>query len=343
MDTPRRGLPDSLPVILNDQSQSFLTARGVDPTNAVVGRLDGGEINDNWLIESDGSRWVLRHYRRTRDPLEIDCERSAVDQLDRAGFPTPGPIPGVDHNGAGRLWELLDGSPAALFRFVHGDQPLQRAGGYGSFDRTLAEQCARLAATMHRTLAGKRLAGRRAPERDPWRQICSFLDSEAAGHRVFAELITPLAEVSARLASVYERPGDLPSGLIHNDIRPPNLLLADGEIVALLDFDDSVQTFLGYELGALVSNFGKDHDRRVQLDRVLALINSYDAVRPFTAAERTVLPELLTAHAGADAIRVLSHWLQGGREDVDTLDSYSARELLDLAQLTPELHRALEQ
>ncbi|HEY9290943.1 MAG TPA: phosphotransferase [Microlunatus sp.] len=328
-------------MILDRQWQRFLRARGVDPTGATLRRLDGGEINDNWLVRTGNGAWVLRHYLRTSDAAELDCELSAVDQLGRAGFPTPAPIPGAETDHRRRLWEPIDGTPAALFPFIRGDHPQERSGGYGSLDRRLAERAARLAARMHTTLAGKALTGRRAPSRDPWRQIAAFLDSDLAGHRLFAELITPMAQVRERLAQVYSRPDDLPSGLIHNDIRPPNLLLEDGEIVALLDFDDSAQTFLAYELGALVSNFGKDQDRRVELDRVLELITAYDAERPLTAAERAVLPELLTAHAGSDAIRVIAHWIADGHDAVDTLDSYSARELLDLANLSEALHTEL--
>ncbi|QDP97467.1 hypothetical protein FOE78_17475 [Microlunatus elymi] len=157
-------------MIMDEQVRRFLHSRGVEPTGVVITRLDGGEINDNWLIETAGEAWVLRHYRRTWDPQEA---------------------------------------------------------------------------------------------------------------------------------------------------------------------------FLAYELGALVSNFGKDLDRRVDVDRVLELIMAYDAVRPLTGAERSVLPELLTAHAGCDAIRVLSTWIAGGRDDINVLDSYSARELLDLHLLNQELHAAL--
>ena len=319
----------------------FLGERGIDRDGVRVTRLTDGEVNQNWRIDSltGDTSWVLRHYMRTTDLAEIECELSAVDHLGKSGFPTPAPIHVVGTGG--RLWNWLDGRPAALFPFVPGQHPDERPGGYGSLDLNLAEQCSKLAGQLHVVMDGTRLQGMRRPWRDPWKQIGAFLSSKLAANPLFTDLIGPLECVHSQLAQLYSVPNDAPWGFIHNDIRPLNVLIdSDQRIRSLLDFDDSAQTFLTYELGAIVSNFGKDQHRRVDLRRIAIIIGAYNSVRPLTDIERTYLPEVLTAHAGAEGIRVLSHWVQNGRQ-VDISDSYSATQFLDLVELGDSLRSLL--
>jgi homoserine kinase type II len=307
----------------------FLLARGLGAATTVPTRLLGGEINDNWRLDIPGSdtAWVLRHYRATTEADELDCELAAVDHLAGKGFPTPRPVRSAD----GRLWDQVAGRPAALFTFVAGKHPPQRDGGYGSLDLSVGIKAAVLAARMHVVLADVPLPGRRAPERDAWRYLGAFLAGDQVNEPLFDRLRDPLHAIHERLAPVYRDPVDLPAGLIHNDITPPNLLFNDdGEIVALLDFDDSVQTFLGYELATLAGGFGRDNQRNADRTKIARLTAAYESVRPFTPRERQVVPDLLIASAGADGVRVLTNWLRHGRTVADPLESYSAGLFLEL-------------
>lgn len=338
-------LSESAPVVFPSELwAAFLRDRGVDVAVAGVSRLHRGEVNDNWRIDAGCGVWVLRHYRMTVDAAELDCELAAVDRLARSGFPTPAPVPAVGVGDEHRLWELVDGRPAALFCFVAGAHPPERDGGYGSMDLELGQHAARLAARMHQILNGQPLPGRRNSTRDPWRQIGAFLTDPLAGDDLFAPLISPLRAVHTRLAEIYSGPAAvLPAGLIHNDITPANLLLdTDGEIVALLDFDDSAQTFLAYDLGSIVSTFGKDQHRRIDLDRIVALVEAYASVRDLTPGERMLLPDLLAAHAAAQGIHVLGNWLSAGRDVGDPMDSYSAQEFVDLTETRSTLQRSVQ-
>jgi Ser/Thr protein kinase RdoA (MazF antagonist) len=323
------------------QWMAFLNARGIDVAAAVVTSLTGGEVNDNWRIDvADGQSWVLRHYQQTSEPAEIDCELAAVDALARSGFPTPAPV--LAFGDQGQLWGLVEGRPAAVFAFAGGRHPVEREGGYGSTDLQLGLRSAQLVGRMHLALAGKALPGRRAPSRDPWRRVTAFLESDLTHEPVFARLLDPLRDIQERLAPVYAEPTGMPFGLVHNDVGPTNLLLDDdGTIAALLDFDDCMQTFLAYELGAITSNFGNDEQRRPDVSRLADLVNAYDAVRPLNLRERALIPDLLAVGAAAEGIGVLSNWLRGSAPVVME-DSYSALGFLELVRLQPTLRRTFE-
>ncbi|SDS79387.1 phosphotransferase [Microlunatus soli] len=330
-------------MILSQQLIEFCRRRDVDLAAGTVTRLYGGEVNDNWKIERPGaSAVVLRRYRQTVEPEELDCELAAADVLARSGFPTPAPIAVSGESLAGR-WEMVEGRPTALFDFVDGRHPVQRPGGYGSLDLELGRAAAGLAGRMQLLLAqdqqaGHQLPGARSPVRDPRHRVQAFLDGDLAEQPVFGSLIAPLRDLNDRMASLSDDQEELPVGLIHNDISPPNLLLGDDDsIVALLDFDDSAQTCLCYELGPIISNFGKDQKRRIDADRVEMLITAYHAVRSLTPYECRLLPDLLAIHAAAEAVEVITNWLAAGRTDLDPMESYSAQQFLDLLAMRTEL------
>jgi homoserine kinase type II len=319
---------------------AFLADRGIDLTESTLSGLDGGEVNLNWKIcAEDGRAWVLRQYQVTRDAGEVECELAAVDYLSASGFPTPAPR----RSSGGRLWDAVDGKPAALFEFALGSHPPQRAGGYGSLDLQLGEHAARLAGRMHVVLDAHQLPGQRSASRDPWQQVVGFLAGPMVEHPLFAELLEPLRELEARLGPTYARPTlTVPVGFIHNDITPSNLLVdTAGDVAALLDFDDGAQTYLVYELGAIIGAFGKDHDRRIDPERALSLVAAYDAVRPLTPEEARLLPDFLAAHAAAQGISVLSGWLSAGRSAVDPLESFSIQEFLDIVDNRHDVRSAL--
>lgn len=173
---------------------AFLAERGIDLTTCTVTRLIGGEVNRNWKISADdGQAQVLRQYQVTHDSDEVECELAAAAHLATSGFPTPPPLPGRD----GRLWDWVDGKPAALFEFAAGHHPPQRTGGYGSLELHLGEQAARLAAQMHVALTAQRLTGGRNSRRDPWHQLTAFLSGPKADHPLFATLLPSLQALKA--------------------------------------------------------------------------------------------------------------------------------------------------
>jgi len=144
-----------------------------------------------------------------------------------------------------------------------------------------------------------------------------------------------------RLASIYAHStASVPVGFIHNDITPSNLLIdTAGEVTALLDFDDSTQTHLAYELGAIIGAFGRDRDQRADPHRAYALVAAYDSVRPLE--EVVLLPDSLAVRAAAEGISVLASWLSSSRRIVDPLESFSIQEFLDIANDRQGLRGAL--
>lgn len=276
--------------------------------------LHGGEKNSNWLIDG---RFVLRVYARV-DPDAVAFELAAIEALVAQGFTTPRPHRGRDG-------ELFDrGRPAALFDYVAGRHPVGDSLELGC-------RVAALTGRMHRLTVGAVLPGRRPSTFDPLQMIERFVTGPAAELSV----LKPTLDVLRRHLELIERLAPvLPHGLVHNDISIPNVLLAptSDEIVALLDFDDCIESVLLYDLGRIVETWGRAADIRPDQGRISALIDAYASERPLTLRERATAIDVVATYAAATGSHVLGNKIRSGQEISDPKESHSMQLFLDLVE-----------
>ncbi|MGW6282594.1 phosphotransferase [Kribbella sp. NPDC055071] len=320
-----------MPVIQLDADWSaFAREWGVDPELARMEPLTGGLINANYLLTAGERRFVVRSYRRTRELEDIEYELLAVEFLRTAGFPTASPVRSL----TGRLFGAVAGHAAAMFEYIDGIQAPSRSGGFGSFDLRLGCEVGGAVGRMHRITWDLDLPVRRAERGDPLQRLDEFLvnvESWTRRDRVpgLEQFIAGVANVATEVASAL-RPG-IPVGLVHGDISERNVLVdADGHLLALLDFDDCVESYRLYDLCSLLTSWGLDEDRRLDVERAAALVTAYTTARPITRAERDVLPGLLMASAGADGCEFIAGvWHRDAFVD-GVADSYSVTTFLSL-------------
>jgi Ser/Thr protein kinase RdoA (MazF antagonist) len=149
-----------------------------------------------------------------------------------------------------------------------------------------------------------------------------------AGMTEFLDGLGALAE------SLGEMP-DLPRGLVHNDVNERNVLVdARGRFVALLDFDDCVDSFRLYDVCSLIATWGLDAHRLLDVVRAGELVAAYHRHRPITAAEAEALPDLLACYLGAAGAEVVGNLWRGNAFTAGVTDSYSARTFLGLCRDT---------
>jgi homoserine kinase type II len=272
-----------------DGLAAFLAARGIEGA-AVVGALEGGEENENLLVEADGRRAVLRRYR-WRAIADVEWELAVVGHLAAHGFPTPAAI-----GDAG--W--LDGRPAVVFPFVEGRHPERES-------LEAAEAVVRALARLHELTAGLELPAGRAGG-DMWRMMRFRRELAEGAHRghpevgELAERIEAFREVFlAATAGVW---AGLPAGVVHHDAHAGNVLFDDGgRLVALLDFDMAHAGPRVVELGSVVHCWASEPYPAWGIDwpRARRLVRAYDEAVGLDAAERAVLSYVVGLYYLADA------------------------------------------
>ncbi len=107
-----------------------------------------------------------------------------------------------------------------------------------------------------------------------------------------------LDQVEAALARL-DNPfaDDLPTGAIHADYFPDNILFEEGTVSAVIDFYFGCTGPLVYDLAVALSAWGFDAEGRPMPHALAAFQRGYEAVRPLNEAERAALPRLGEAAA----------------------------------------------
>ena len=197
----------------------------------------GGRINQHWLVEASGERFVLRCWGQSPlidDAALVDVsvgyEVRLVGYLAGLGWPVAPVIVGPT-NIAGQLWSLapfLPGEVPALNSKIHGGREEQRARG-----RLLAEFHAGLAQVPN---SSQRPGWRRCEEilADPWLDE-TLSQNERERSEEVGILWWHLAQAREQIAvlSLEARP----STIVHGDWTPWNLRFTGGRLSGILDFE----------------------------------------------------------------------------------------------------------
>jgi Ser/Thr protein kinase RdoA (MazF antagonist) len=202
----------------------------------VVGTLPTSARNINLLIEdSSGSRYVLRGCRRNPYRERIIFQLEFQDHLRRCGIPVPQVVASQTGD---RCVESSPGSLWVMFHFVAGHHYL-----YGSGAQLL--QAARCLSGIHAAGAGftaTPVQDDTIPDLLRW---WTHGEEEMAGLRaMFAGAgLEPELDFldSWRTALTRDLPlpviDELPRAWLHADFHPSNVVFADDELRAVLDFD----------------------------------------------------------------------------------------------------------
>jgi homoserine kinase type II len=151
------------------------------------------------------------------------------------------------------------------------------------------------------------------------------------------DLIVALAASTARVAPRATR---LPHAIVHGDPNPGNVVVRDGAVRALIDFDFVHESERVYDIGALVDEFARaDDDAALSLERIAALVAAYDAEAPLTVDERELLPDAMLRHAATLVWYVVSRHGERAPGDVGGAPRYAAR-VCEIARFAESIRRA---
>jgi Ser/Thr protein kinase RdoA (MazF antagonist) len=283
---------DLLPLIFEQVLPGFPGLSG-----AQVSPLGNGLINQTFLVEGDGGRFVLQRLASIFPAAINDNIAAVTSALARAGLATPRLMPARDGRSCLDLgdqrgvWRLQTFVPGVCFDKVQSPAQAAAAGG--------------LVARFRRALDGlpHAFVGLRVGVHDTARHLARLKAAlaEHPQHRLI-EKVRPLAEVIHARASTLPPLPVLASRICHGDLKLNNILFA-GEAppdrdtaVCLIDLDTVGPMSLAHELGDAWRSWcnisGEDTQAaRIDLDVFRASFDGYaDALgRLLTEPELRVL------------------------------------------------------
>ncbi len=284
------------------------------PRPRVLTRAEWGVSNETWFVRSGAGEHVLRLYIHKRtEAIRFEHEllrRLATVELT---FRTPRPL---ETEGGDTLATDVDSArSAALFPRIPGehldDDDAQgiaaAAAAFGALDIALA--------TIDRTdVAAPTFSG---DLRDVHRAVSDVADVEPVAGAAARRLVEAAAE---NAAAIY---ASLPTQLTHGDFALGNVLIRDGHVRGVLDFEYAGRNVRAMELaGALRNVLTKGSRERLWRP----VLRGYLRTLALDAAELAAIPALVVLQAAI----VLVWWM--GR----AVEGHAAEEAL-----TRHVHQAM--
>ena len=246
-----------------------------------------GVSNSNWLIETtgqsatgqSGGRYILTMYEFRIDLDDLPYFLSLLDHLAAQSCPVPRTI----HDRDGALYRRIGNKAVALIEFLPG---VSVSAPTLEQTRAVGSELARL------HLAGANFPASRANGMAlaEWQRLAL-----ACGPAGLSSIDPWLADMVAkdlpRLAQHW--PTGLPTGVIHADLFPDNVLMTGSHVSGLIDFYFACTDITAYDLAVTHTAWcfdasGQHFDTGVSA----ALLAGYASVRALSEAERAALPVL---------------------------------------------------
>ncbi|TNE61846.1 MAG: homoserine kinase [Alphaproteobacteria bacterium] len=272
---------------------AFLDRYDVGTAISFKGIAEGVE-NSNYLLETTGGRFILTLYEKRANPADLPYFLNLMDVLAEGGMPAPLPI----HDRKGEALQELAGRPACLISFLSGV----------SVDHPSADQCASLGAVladMHRI--GEAFGERRANDLslEGWKKLAAA--TEARADEVEAGLAAVIRDEIAFLEARW--PKGLPTGTIHADLFPDNILFTGNRITGVIDFYFACTDMLAYDIAVCINSWCFDSSHTFVPAKAKRLTEMYDAAKSLSAAEIEALPILCRGAALRFLLTRLYDWL----------------------------------
>lgn len=279
--------------IASDDLGALLADYDIGSPTSFKGIAEGVE-NSNFLLATERGRYILTLYEKRVSGGDLPFFHGLLDHLAARGIACPQPV----RARSGATWTTLRDRPAALLTFLDGV----------SFSRPRAGHCAAAGAA----LAGLHEAGADfAPRRANALSIASWIR--------LAKNLLPRADnvelglaalVSENLEALEERwPADLPSGVIHADLFPDNVLFVGGAVSGLIDFYFACDDFYAYDLAVMLNAWCFDGGGRFSRAKSQSLISGYTRRRSLSRHETESLPVLARGAALRFLLTRLQDWL----------------------------------
>ncbi len=235
-----------------------------------VTRISSGFANVNYLVETESGKFVIRICRQRRaEELVPEIRLAAV--LERHGIPTPQPVPTT----SGEQILSSPAGPVILFPYIEGEHPASAPG--------VLQAVGHLLARLH-TIPAEEVPSKANSIRPG---VCREMISGSPFSCIGKTLQQLWLDAFQQVLPCLER--QLPTGLIHGDLFPDNILFRDEEPVALLDLEEFALDTLLFDVAMTINGFCFP-DNRHDPQASAILLAAYEELRPLTPEEKECLP-----------------------------------------------------
>lgn len=271
----------------------FLTQYDIGTPLSFKGIAEGVE-NSNYYLQTTQGAFILTLYEKRVNEADLPYFLGLLKHLASQGVTCPLPIA----DKAGNLLANLNGRKAALVTFLTGL----------SLRRPEAVHCASAGAALaalHKAGLSYELTRPNGLGPQSWRPLAEQCLSRAG--EVQDGLDDLIADALDSIVPAW--PKDLPTGVIHADLFPDNVLIMNDAVSGLIDFYFACNDYLAYDLAIMLNAWCFEPDGAFNITKGQHLLAAYRQHRDVSAAEVAALPILARGAALRFLLTRLYDWL----------------------------------
>ena len=279
--------------VSDEELAGFLANYDVGKLLSMKGIAEGVE-NSNFLLHAEAGSFILTLYEKRVAAGDLPFFIGLMEHLAAHGLDCPMPV----KTRSGDALGTLAGRPAAIVTFLEGL----------SVRRPTVGHCAAAGAAMadlHRLGADFAMARANSLALPGWR---SLLESAGPGIETIAPGLGAFVETELAFLEAHW-PSGLPSGVIHADLFPDNVLFLGDRVSGLIDFYFACTDAFAYDLAIGLNAWCFEADGAYNVTKGSRMIAAYQAKRTLRPAEISALPVLARGAALRFALTRIVDWL----------------------------------
>jgi homoserine kinase type II len=267
--------------VSDEDARVFLNRYDLGAFVSLDGVAEGVE-NSNFRLVTTAGTFALTLFEKRVSPQDLPYYLGLMEHLARRGIPSP--LPRRDRSGEligdlnGRRAAIVDWLPGAWLRAPTMDD---------------VRQAGRVLAQLHLAAADFPLQLPNAMGLASWTRLAERCAERASGES--AAMLEVLAAEIDRLRRLW--PSGLPSGPIHADLFPDNVLFDQGRVSGVIDYYFACNDAWAYDLAVTINAWGFTTSGEPEPVLSAALIEGYESVRRLTPEEIAAMPILAAGSA----------------------------------------------
>ncbi|AKK20136.1 homoserine kinase [Candidatus Liberibacter africanus] len=238
-----------------------------------------GIDNSNFIIHTSVGTYILTIYEKRINEKDLPFFIELLKYISRNKLPCPLPIPRND----GKIYGFLSNKPANIFSFIKGNTLTH-------ISETHCEEVGSMLACMHQKTKDFHLYRK---------NNLSLPDFKVLWEKCSPKVDKDLKkEIDHELYFLKESwPHNLPTGIIHADLFPDNVLFYKNKIMGLIDFYFSCYDSFMYDLSVCINAWCFNENNTYNPSRGFSFLNGYNKIRNISENELQSLPTLLRGAA----------------------------------------------
>jgi homoserine kinase type II len=267
-----------------DELTAFLSAYDIGHLVSYEG-IAQGVSNTNYFVTTDRGHFILTLFEPHRvDPADIPFFIDYAVTLEKKGVACPKTLVRKD----GKNIFILNDRPAGIFSLLKG-----QGAHVAMLSPLLCKKAGMLLGQMHEGAAGFKQTAHNHFSLPRWKEWVSNIGE------TMNETKEGLYDLVKKELNWLEShwPVGLPSGAIHADFFPDNVFFENWDVTGVIDFHFVCTDFFAYDLAIALNAWSFDEINNFRQDRMEAMIQGYNALRPLSQEEKDSLPILLRGAA----------------------------------------------